>query len=88
MPRISRGIVLLCDQVWMAGAPIAARPNCGAASSFSVCKPVSWLFITQGCPAFPSDHSKDCSWHKVSYKWHIMSGVRSRSEPLLEWEVT
>ncbi len=57
MPRISRGIVLLFDQVWMAGAPLAARPSCWTASSFSVCKPVSWLFMAQGCPAFPSDHS-------------------------------
>jgi hypothetical protein len=28
MPRLNRGIVLLYDQVWMAGAPIAARLSC------------------------------------------------------------
>ena len=28
MPRIWRDIVLLCNQVWMVGAPIAARMNC------------------------------------------------------------
>lgn len=61
MPRISRGIVLLCDQVWMAGAPLAARLSCWTASSFFVCKPVSWLFIAQGCRLSRAITPKVCS---------------------------
>jgi hypothetical protein len=88
MPRISRGIALLCDQVWMAGAPIAARPSCRIASSFlsETC-----LLAFHGPKVARLSRAitpNDCSWREVSYKWHIMSDDRSRSEGLWEGQVT